>query len=588
MSVVTRKQKRRRNVLVMLFGLPFLGFGVGFGYFKVWPEFSYWLDARSWQYTEGQLLSYRLNTAKGSEGGSTYSISARFRFEVSGHIYESSRYGIHTGNDNIGNYHQQQYQRLQRIERDQLPLTVWYDPADPNQAVVDRDLRWGLMLMQAVFAVVFALVGLVVVIVGWFGKAQSTGVGAEPMAGEMAAPFDFSDRQPISPSVTGQHWMMWLFATLWNLIAFPACFAAMDEISRIQKTEDYLLLLILLFPLVGVFLVWQAIKGSILYVRYGKSLLRLDPNPGQAGGQVGGDIELSKPLPLDAQCEIRLECQHSYETRNSKGHKRISTSVSWQDSITVRGRREAGKTRVQFLFDVPADLPATQPKSTDWHHWQLHICADIPGLDLALDFEVPVQKGEAKSRIRIPGHARQQQLQRSQQLAQVLNVEQRGDTLFMHSRYGRELAGSVMAALFGAIFFGVGVGIGVVDMGAGLLEWPVKLLFCTVFGGIGLLLLLAGIATPTTRLETAIDRHSVHVRRWFLGKLVYQKSIALDRVSQLETHKKSSNSNGKHMQNWFEIRLQHNTGKQPIAESIPGRVLADEALAFLRNNTGLP
>jgi len=588
MSVATSKHKRRRNVLVVLFGLPFFGFGVGFGCFVVWPELALWLDAKSWQHTEGELLSYRLNTTESSEGGTTYSISARFRFEVSGHTYESSRYGVHSGNDNIGNYHQQQYQHLQRIERNQSPLAVWYDPADPTQAVVDRDLRWGLMLMQAVFAVVFALVGLAMMGFGWFGKDRPADIDAQSPEGEVAVPFDFGDRQPISPSVTAQHWVMWLFATVWNLIAFPACFAAMDEISRIQKTEDYLLLLILLFPLVGVFLIWQAIKGSILYFRYGQSLLRLDPNPGQAGGQVGGDIELSKPLPLDAQCEVRLECLHSYETRNSKGHKRISTSLSWQDSITVRGRREAGKTRVPFLFDVPADLPATQPKSTDWHHWQLHICADIPGLDLALDFEVPVQKGEAKSRIRIPGHARQQQLQRSQQLAQVLNVEQQGDTLFMHSRYGRELVGSVMMALFGAIFFGVGVGIGVVGMGAGLLEWPLKLLFCTVFGGIGLLLLLAGITTPTTRLETAIDRHSVHVRRWFLGKLVYQKTIALDEVSRLETHKKSSNSNGKRMQNWFEIRVHHSTGKQPIAESIPGRVLADEALAFLRNNTGLP
>ena len=145
-----------------------------------------------------------------------------------------------------------------------------------------------------------------------------------------------------------------------------------------------------------------------------------------------------------------------------------------------------------------------------------------------------------------------------------------------------------MAFLFGCIFFGAGVGIGFANVGPALIEIPMKLLFCTVFGGVGLLIMLIGFLTPTTRLDTAIDQQNVHVRRLFLGKEIYRRTIPLESVIRMEAHKNSSTSSGSRTQNWFQIRIHHSGGRQPIAESIPSRVLADEALSFLRANTLLP
>jgi len=582
--------KKGGSWLLAVFGLPFLGFGLGFGYFKVWPEVATWMEVSSWQSVPGELISYRLDSSRSSEGGTTYEIQARFRYDVAGVSYEADRVGIHSGKDNIGDYHQQWQQRLRQIQSTQQPITVWFDPQQPQQALLDRDLRWGLMAMQLVFAVVFSLIGGGLVAAGLFSKGSSDNAAADDNEEErVGEALDFSRREPIAPgAAAGGHLAMWFFAVIWNLISFPACFAAWDEIQSIRRGEDYLLLLILLFPLIGLFLLWQAIKGTILHLRYGKSSLQMDPYPGQAGGQVGGEILLSKALTLNTQCEVRLECLHSRETRNSKGQKRTSTSVEWQDALMVRGAQEAGKTRIRFVFDVPGDLPASQAKSSSWHHWKVHVVADIPGLDLALDFEVPVQQGEGKSRIRIAGRERKQQLQRSQQLAQVLNVEQQGDTLFMHSDYGRELSGSILGGIFGVIFLAVGIGIGFANMGPGLIEVPIKLLFCSVFGGLGLIIFLASVLTPLTRLDTAIDRQNLHVRRLFLGREFSRKTIALQSITRLHTHKNSSYGDGSKTRNWFQLRVWHDGKKQVIAESLPGRVLADEAVAFLRSNTGLP
>ncbi len=85
---------------------------------------------------------------------------------------------------------------------------------------------------------------------------------------------------PIKPSLASGYWGLWVFAIFWNGIALAACFAAWDDMQRINSTEDYLLLMIVLFPLVGIFLIFQAVKNTVLYVSYGKSVLRLDPNPG--------------------------------------------------------------------------------------------------------------------------------------------------------------------------------------------------------------------------------------------------------------------------------------------------------------------
>ncbi|MBA55719.1 MAG: hypothetical protein CMK89_14785 [Pseudomonadales bacterium] len=580
------KKAGKRNLLLSLFGLPFFCFGIGFGYFKLWPEFSVWIDAASWSQTQGKVLSSKLKSARTSKGGTTYEVRARYKFKVDGRTYKGSRVGIHTGKDNIGDYHQVWARKLSQIRKDGQAITVWYNPSNPEESILDPNLRWGFTAMQVAFAGVFSLIGMALIGAGVM-KGKPEPATSDEVA-QSGATMDFSNHGPIAPGAAVGHWWMWFFAVVWNGISLPAILAGWHEIRSIRSTEDYLLLLIFLFPLVGLFLFWQAIKGSILHVRYGQSRLYMDPNPGQAGGQVGGEILISKALPLDAQCEVRLECLHSRETRNAKGQKRTSTSVLWQDMMMAPGRIEAGKTRVQFLFDVPGDLPPSQPESQNWHHWRVHAAADIPGLDLALDFDVPVDQGDKQSLIRIPGRERQQQLQRSQELAQALNIEQKGDTLYMNSDYGREQGSSILLFLFGTIFFGAGVGIGFANVGPGLIEIPMKLMFCTVFGGIGLLIMLIGFLTPTTRLDTAIDHQNLHVRRVFLGKEIYRRTIALDSVTRMETHKNSSTSSGSRTKNWFQIRIHHGGGRQPIAESIPSRVLADEALAFLRANTLLP
>jgi hypothetical protein len=579
----------KKSRFLMLIGVPFLCFSLGFGYFKVAPELVLWLDAQSWQSAQATILSVKLDRAHSREGGTSYEVQARYSYRVNGQPYQSNRVGVYSGKDNIGSYHQDWYQRLQGIQRNQGAVTIWYNPADPSQSLIDKEMRWGFMAFQAVFVLVFFLVGLGMVWAGLSKKPLGKPGHRQFSRDVVVEGIDFSSRQRLHPNVAANVKPLWFFALIWNVIAFPLALVGLDDITKAIEQGEYIALLIFLFPLVGVFLCWMALKSTVLQIKFGQSALRLDPAPGQAGGQVGGDIELSRELAPDTEYQVRLECLHSQERKNSKGHTRIVTSVLWQDAMPGLARIEGGRSIVSFVFDVPKELPQSEPESKNWHHWRLHIGTDIPGIDLALDFDIPVQKGDQSSGVRIPGRERQQQLQRSQQLAECLNAEQQAGALYLSFPYGRELGSSIIWTVFGSVFLAVGVGIGVADMGPGLIEIPVKILFCVVFGGIGLVMLLSAVLTPTTKLDVAIDAASVYVRRFFLGVMVSNKTVPIEDVESMQAKRKSSYSKGGRTINHFQVRLLlKNRQRLTIAESIPGRVLADEAIHFLRNGTSLP
>jgi hypothetical protein len=75
----------------------------------------------------------------------------RYRYRFGRFTYSSDRIGVHLqAADNMGGWQKNWAERI----RSGQPLTAWVDPAHPDQAVLDRSLRPGLILFHACFAVV--------------------------------------------------------------------------------------------------------------------------------------------------------------------------------------------------------------------------------------------------------------------------------------------------------------------------------------------------------------------------------------------------------------------------------------------------
>ncbi|MFP5444499.1 MAG: DUF3592 domain-containing protein, partial [Betaproteobacteria bacterium] len=86
---------------LMLFALPFSAVGIGMLLLGVLPTLYDWSRMQFWHEVPARVVSAQLNTHRGSKSGSTYSVSAHYRYEVAGVAYDGHRPAINTSADNI-------------------------------------------------------------------------------------------------------------------------------------------------------------------------------------------------------------------------------------------------------------------------------------------------------------------------------------------------------------------------------------------------------------------------------------------------------------------------------------------------------
>lgn len=75
-------------------------------------------------------------------------------------------------NDNIGNYHEKLQAHLKSLQRTETPVAVWVNPENPGEAIIDRQIRWGLLLMIIGFCSAFIVVGLAVCLASIFARDE--------------------------------------------------------------------------------------------------------------------------------------------------------------------------------------------------------------------------------------------------------------------------------------------------------------------------------------------------------------------------------------------------------------------------------
>ena len=124
------------------------------------------LSVQSWQPVPAQVLDAQIRKHAGSEGGTAYQVLVRYRYEIAGKSYESQRVGLdpQAGADNVGDWQERWFQTLHQAQQQGRPITVWVNPAQPSQALVDPSIRWRLQIFRLPFALVFTGVGLAA---GW-------------------------------------------------------------------------------------------------------------------------------------------------------------------------------------------------------------------------------------------------------------------------------------------------------------------------------------------------------------------------------------------------------------------------------------
>jgi hypothetical protein len=610
---------------ILLFGLMFAGGGVFFLATTAFPMWQDWQAMRGWQPALAQLESVR---------GGGNETKARYRYEFDGATYQGERVYVSTFNDNIGTYHEGLLAELRRHQRAGTPVTVWVNPKAPDEAVIDRDMRWGLFAFLAAFGSVFVLIGLVVTYAGLRAANERVDSGRPSLRAlrrewkEKSADPHFQlsfieyarqraeeSRQPASTSGPPPDWHLrkgwetpkirsgarrdliaiWAFAILWNGVSWPVLLVLPEELAK----DNYPALFVLLFPLVGLFLLAQAVRKTWEYRRFGVVSFEMDPYPGAIGGHVGGYVQVPRleygtAVAQPSTLSVRLECVYSYVSRSGKNHSRRE-SIKWAEEGAPRIEGSMRGVRLAFRFDVPENLPqADVEQSGAYHFWRLGVQAEIPGIDLNRQFDIPVFKtGETSSAVRhdVSAQVAEQKAQASeatrQSIAQGdfdlpgLSRAMRISTSGSEIRMAFPMFRNRLLTLFAALFAG-GFGFASSQMAGMALEGGVMAIFIGLLSApfvlVAIAASLATIYLPFNNLRVRIARNDITVLRRLLFVPILHRRLRVADVLHLSIKRSGSTGQGVDKIRHFKV-LAHDRrgGKVTLAEDIDGE---DEAGHF--------
>jgi hypothetical protein len=386
---VVNKSRKGLGCLI-LFALPFAAAGLLVGFFAgkmLW----FWIDVRDWQEVPARVVHTELITNTGDDS-TTYDVRAKYLYEFRGATYEGERVGLSTGSDNIGSFHQDAHRELSHYQTSGETFRCYVNPRHPSDAVLYRDLRWGLFALMGVFATIFTGVGVGLIIAGIWGNRR-LGDEGKRVTDNPAEPWrwkeDWADGR-ITATGRAQFLLPGIMAVFWNLISVPLLFLVPEEV---RDNGNYLALLGLIFPLVGLGLAIWAIRSFIRWKKFGDSVFEMSTFPGVIGGPVAGRVLTSVNVKAAAGYRLTLSCINRV-TRGSGKNRSTRESILWQqDSHLQRESAEFDSTRSEIPvdFQIPFDASPTEERSEDDETlWRLQVEAEVPGVDYSSQFDVPV------------------------------------------------------------------------------------------------------------------------------------------------------------------------------------------------------
>jgi hypothetical protein len=562
-----------------LFALPFFSIGVWMTWSIAANLFDAWQMQR-WTRVDATLMRAGYETHSGDESD-TYEAYAEYSYVFDDREYRNDRVAISSGGDNIGEYQRSTGRRLERSFRRGDKVTAYVNPDDPSEAILDPRLRWGLIGFKSIFMLVFGGIGLGMLIYILRTSTEEKDASSPQYS---ASPWLLNDAwqtATIRSNAINAMWFTWSFAALWNLISAPIPFLLYEELVT---KGNKLALIALLFPLAGLWLLARSFRLTLEWLKFGLSPVTLDPFPGSIGGHVGGTIDLGIPFNDATKFSLTLTNVHSYMSGSGDDRSRRE-SAKWQDSLVAHAAPGPRGTRLRFRFDVPKDLEESdaQKGSGSYHLWRLNLQAELPGVDVDRDYELPVYPTSRTSR-NLSGYA----MRKSRSEQNSLD-EQKVRSLFRSSfdaggraicfPMGRHLAGGTSAMAFGSIFAGTGWFLGAVEG-----HW----IFGGLFGFLGAVIMLSGLYFIVNSLEVRQTGDGVESVRRILG-LPLRRTI-MRRADFVDFEKSSSmqsNSNGMHVIYYSVYAIDRTRRKLIVGEGFKGAGQADAAARLLGREFGL-
>ncbi len=565
------------RIFITLFALPFFAVGV----WMLWSISSTFHDAwqmRDWVAVEATVIRGGYDTNSGSDAD-TYEAFAKYTYRYGGARYTGDRVSLGGGGDNIGDYQQRTGRWLRSAAASGKPIIVFVDPREPQHSIIDRGVRWGLIGFKSIFLFVFGGVGLGLLVFAWLAAADKDASLPEYKDSPWLAN-DKWQTPTIYSSSKNAMWGAWAFAAFWNLISAPLPFLLYEEVTR---KENYIALVGLLSPLIGIGMLVWAVRRTLEWRRFGPAPVTLDPFPGSIGGHVGGTIDLNMPFDPAARFQLTLNNLHSYVSGSGKNRSR-KEEAEWQDKLIAFAEPGPRGTRLLFRFDVPEGLDASDTEHDDSYHiWRLDLSATLSGTDIDRSYDIPVYPTATHSRHladRAVQKARSEQDRLDEQtVGEILSIRNTSTGKQLVYPMGRHIGPSLGGVIVGGIFAAAGWWL-MVEEGQSI--------FGGIFGVVGLLVGIFCLYLMLNSLNVSRQAAEIISVRRLLGIPIRRRTMRQD--SFVRFRKKStmkSQSGGKHTVYYSIYGLDSQDNEIVLGEGFRGENEARAAMRLITQELGL-
>lgn len=136
----------------------FLGGLLLFDAIKNWLKYR---ESESWQPATGQVVSANVTVHRSGKGGTSYGMSITYSYQVMGREYQGKQYRFGANEIRYG----LRKKAEEMVAQNPLgkPLTVYYDPNNPSQAVLERKFDTSSLILGVFILGIGGWISLIVI-----------------------------------------------------------------------------------------------------------------------------------------------------------------------------------------------------------------------------------------------------------------------------------------------------------------------------------------------------------------------------------------------------------------------------------------
>jgi hypothetical protein len=143
------------------------------------------------------------------------------------------------------------------------------------------------------------------------------------------------------------------------------------------------------FGIAGLAILRLFLKGCILQIKFGKSILELNDAPVAVGGMLLGTITVEKMFRPENGFSVKLACIRHEERGGGKSSRTVETTL-WETTQSVQPGMDGS---VPLKFSLPQNAAETSLITIrNRILWRVDVKAEVPGVGYVSRFEVPVMR----------------------------------------------------------------------------------------------------------------------------------------------------------------------------------------------------